>query len=148
MGELCTSKITLMKVGMVLRILDVGGARYVNDIHGNTVIQDKSTGFHVFELHGFRVGVTSSIFMGIALLICATYLALKLGLGRLLRCCCSGCREVEQQTQSQTLTQPQATAPAMQATMPIEATVPGMQVARRSSASNESPGTFTVKLVP
>ena len=140
MGELCTSKITLMKVGMLLLILDVGGARYVNDIHGNTVIQDKSTGFHVFELHGFSVGVTSSIFMGIALLICATYLALKLGLGRLLKCCCSGCRVGEQQTQVQT---PQAPVP--QATAPIEASMP-MQVARRSSA--ECPGTFTVKLVP
>ena len=142
MKELCTGKVTLMRMGMLLLVLDVGGARYLNDIHGNTVIQDKSTGFHVFELHGFSVGVTSSIFMGIALLICATYLALKLGLGRLLRCCCSGCREVEQQTQPQT--QPQATVP--QATAPIEASVPSMQVARRSSA--ECPGTFTVKLVP
>ena len=90
MEELCTGKVKLMRVEMLLLVLDVGGARYLNDIHGNTVIQDKSTGFHVFELHGFSVGVTSSIFMGIALLICATYLALKLGLGRLLRCCCSG----------------------------------------------------------
>ena len=120
------------RMGMWWAVMGIGGARYINDIHGNTIVQDQSTGFHVFELHGFSVGVTSSIFMGIALLICATYLALKLGLGRLLRCCCSGCREVEQQTQSQTLTQPQATAPAMQAMMPIEATVPGMQVARRS----------------
>ena len=84
MGKLCTSGITLMRMGMWWFIMDVGGARYVNDIHGNTVVQDKSTGFHVFELHGFSVGVTSSIFMGVALLICATYLALKLGLGRLL----------------------------------------------------------------
>ena len=104
-----------------------------------TVVRDKSTGFHVFELHGFSVGVTSSIFMGIALLICATYLALKLGLGRLLKCCCIGCRE-EQQTQVQT-----PPAPVPQATAPIEASMP-MQVARRSSA--ECPGTFTMKLVP
>ena len=133
------SGVVLVRVGMLWLILDVGGARYINDIHGNTVIQDKSTGFHVFELHGFSVGVTSSIFMGIALLICATYLALNLGLGRLLNCCCIGCRG-EQQTQVQT-----PPAPVPQATAPIEASMP-MQVARRSSA--ECPGTFTVKLVP
>ena len=122
-------------------VVGFGGVKYINDIHGNTVVQDKSTGFHVFELHGFSVGVTSSIFMGIALLICATYLALKLGLGRLLKCCCIGCRG-EQQTQVQA---PPAPAPVPQATGPIEASMP-MQVARRSSA--ECPGTFTVKLVP
>ena len=93
-------RVVLMRVGMLWLVLDVGGARYINDIHGNTVVQDKSSGFHVFELHGFSVGITSSIFMGIALLICATYLALKLGLGRLLQCCCIGCRG-EQPTQAQ-----------------------------------------------
>ena len=116
-------------------VMGLGGAKYINDIHGNTIVQDKSTGFHVFELHGFSVGVTSLIFMGVALLICATYLALKLGLGRLLQCCCSNCREVEQPIQPQTATQPQAT-------------VPSMQMSRRGSASSESPGTFIVKLVP
>ena len=135
-------RVVLMRVGMLWLILNVGGARYINDIHGNTVIQDKSSGFHVFELHGFSIGITSSVFMGIALLICATYLALKLGLGRLFQCCCMGCRG-DQPTQAQASpapsVMPQATAPA------IETSV-STQVARRSSA--ECPGTFTVKLVP
>ena len=51
---------------ILLAVLVHGDARYVNDIHGNTVVQDKSMGFHVFELHGFSIGVTSSVFMGIA----------------------------------------------------------------------------------
>ena len=75
--------------GILLVVLACGEAKYVNDIHGNTVVQDKSTGFHVFELHGFSVGVTWSVFMGIALLICATYLGFKLGLGRVVACCCN-----------------------------------------------------------
>ena len=73
--------------------------KYINDIHGNTVVQDRSTGFHVFELHGFSVGITSSIFVGAALTICATYLAFRLGLGRLLSmCCCSKCAQDRQQS--------------------------------------------------
>ena len=132
----------LVRVGMIWLVLGVGEARYLNDIHGNTVIQDKSSGFHVFELHGFSVGITSSIFIGIALLICATYLALKLGLGRLFQCCCMGCRG-DQPTQAQApptpSIMPQATAPAIETSM-------STQVARRSSA--ECPGTFTIKLVP
>ena len=75
-------RVVLMGVGMLWLVLDVGGARYINNIHGNTVVQDKSSGFHVFELHGFSVEITSSIFIGIALLICATYLALNSGLRR------------------------------------------------------------------
>ena len=34
-------------------------SKYINDIHGNTVVQDCSTGFHVFELHELSVGVAS-----------------------------------------------------------------------------------------
>ena len=136
------SGVVLMRAGMLWLVLGVGGARYLNDIHGNTVIQDKSSGFHVFELHGFSVGITSSIFIGIALLICATYLGLKLGLGRLFQCCCMGCRG-DQPTQAQASAtpsiMPQATAPAIETSM-------STQVARRSSA--ECPWTFTVKLVP
>ena len=78
--------------------------RYINDIHGNTVVQEKSTGFHVLELHGFTVGVTSSIFVGAALTICATYVAFRLGLGRLLSmCCCSKCAQDRQQSPNLTL---------------------------------------------
>ena len=72
---------------VIVNVLGVS-SKYINDIHGNTVVQDRSTGFHVFELHGFSMGVTSSIFVGTALIICATYLAFKLGLGKLLLCCC------------------------------------------------------------
>ena len=67
--------------GMLLVVLACGEAKYVSDIYGNTVVQDKSTGFHVFELPGYSVGETSSVLIGIALLICATYLCFKLGLG-------------------------------------------------------------------
>ena len=126
-----------MNIGIWWAIMGFGVAKYINDIHGNTVVQDKSTGFHVFELHGFSVGVTSSIFMGVALLICATYLAFKMGLGRVLQCCCGNCWEVE------SITQPQTTAQPIQA-VPM----PSMQMSRRDLASSESPGTFTVKLVP
>ena len=136
------ARAVLVGMGMAWLVLGVGEARYLNDIHGNTVIQDKSSGFHVFELHGFSMGITSSIFIGIALLICATYLALKLGLGRLFQCCCMGCRG-DQPTQAQAppapSVMPQATAPAIETSM-------STQVARRSSV--ECPGTFTVKLVP
>ena len=137
--------VRVVSVGMMTLwlVLDGCEAKYLNDIHGSTVIQDKSSGFHIFELHGFSVGITSSIFIGIALLICATYLGLKLGLGRLLRCCCMGCGGAPQ-TQSQAAAtpsiMPQPSAPAA-----IE-TGMSTTVARRSSA--DCPGTFTVKLVP
>ena len=110
--------IRVVSVGMVMFWLvleDCEAKRYLNDIHGNTVIQDKSSGFHIFELRGFSVGITSSVFIGIALLICATYLGLKLGLGRLFQCCCMGCRG-DQPTQAQASAthsiMPQASAPA------------------------------------
>ena len=35
--------------GMLLVVLACGEAKYVSDIYGNTVVQDKLTGFHVFE---------------------------------------------------------------------------------------------------
>ena len=54
-------------------------SKYINDVHGNTVVQDRLTGVHVYELHEFSVGITSSIFVGAALTICATYLAFRLG---------------------------------------------------------------------
>ena len=141
-GSSMMTRAVLVVMGMLWLVLGGGEARYLNDIHGNTVIQDKSSGFHIFELHGFSVGITSSVFIGIALLICATYLGLKLGLGRLFQCCCMGCRG-DQPTQAQASAtpsiMPQASAPAIETSM-------STQVARRSSA--ECPGTFTVKLVP
>ena len=137
--------IRVVSVGMVMLglILEGSEARYLNDIHGNTVIQDKSSGFHIFELHGFSVGITSSVFIGIALLICATYLGLKLGLGRLFQCCCPSCRGSQQaQTQSPASAIPSIIPPSA----PAIETGMSTQVVRRSSA--ECPGTFTVKLVP
>ena len=77
-----------------LIVVDVLGvtSEYINDIHGHTVVQDRSTGFHMFELHRFSVGFTSSIFIGAAMTLCATYLANKLRFRKLLTCCCK-CNE-------------------------------------------------------
>ena len=103
-GHLRISPIRIMPMSKLTlwSVLSCGVAKYINDIHGNTVVEDRSSGFHVFELHGYSVGVTSSVFMGVALLICATYLAFKLGLGRFLTCCCHNCNtETEMGTQSQ-----------------------------------------------
>ena len=49
---------------VIINVLGVS-SKYINDIHGNTVMQDRSTRFHVFELNGFSLGVTSSIFVGL-----------------------------------------------------------------------------------
>ena len=104
-----------MAILILWSVLAHGVAKYINDIHGNTVVQDRSSGFHVFELHGYLVGVTSSIFMGVALLICATYLAFKLGLGRFLACCCGNCK-----METETGTQPQTTAQPAQQAIPMQ----------------------------
>ena len=37
---------------------------YTNDVHGNTVQVDRSSGFHILELHGMTASVTSSLFIG------------------------------------------------------------------------------------
>ena len=74
-----TSRIMPISKLTLWSILVCGVSKYINDIHGNTVVEDRLLGFHVFELHGFSVGLTSTMFMGVALLICATYLAFKLG---------------------------------------------------------------------
>ena len=75
-------EIVVLELNMVL------GVKYHNDVRGNTVQVDKSTRFHVFELHEFSVGATSSVFIAAFLLLCATYVAMKLGLSKVLRCCC------------------------------------------------------------
>ena len=79
-------EIVVLELNMVL------GVKYHNDVRGNTVQVDKSTRFHVFELHEFSVGATSSVFIAAFLLLCATYVAMKLGLSKVLRCCCH-CQE-------------------------------------------------------
>ena len=62
--------------------------KYINDIHGNTIQVDKSTGFHVLELHGMTAGVTSSLLIGAMMLLCSAYFCYKVGLTKMLRCCC------------------------------------------------------------
>ena len=64
-------------------------SKYVNDIHGNTIQVDKSTGFHVLELHGMTAGVTSSLFVGALAILCAAYFCYKVGITKVLQCCCS-----------------------------------------------------------
>ena len=153
---------------VVLVIINVLGvsSKYINDIHGNTVVQDCSTGFHVFELHGFSVGVTSSIFVGAALTICATYLAFKLGLGKLLLCYChcQNCHEEQgQQAMAQHVTQ-QTSQPVQQQVVqqPVQAVPQTMQMVQQQvpvkqsqtttmqqmrSNSKGNLGLFTVKIV-
>ena len=69
--------------------LDLCMSRYINDVHGNSIQIDKSSGFHVLELHGYMAGVTSSIFVSGFLLICGAYVAFKLGCLKMLKCYCS-----------------------------------------------------------
>ena len=45
----------------VWAVLDCSVAKYIHDIHSNMLVEDRSSGFHVFELHGFWVGMTSNI---------------------------------------------------------------------------------------
>ena len=66
-----------------------GMSKYVNDIHGNTIQVDKSTGFHVLELHGMTAGVTSSLFIGALMILCSAYFCYKVGVTKMLRCCCA-----------------------------------------------------------
>ena len=133
-------------------------SKYINDIHGNTVVQDRSTGFHVFELQGFSMGVTSSIFVGAALTICATYLAFRLGLGRLLSMCCCKCAQGQDRQQSISnlplpAVQQQTVPSAPQAVQLVPQQIPVQQPqaamtsiqSRTNSEANLGP--FTVKIV-
>ena len=129
--------------GILLAVLAHGDARYVNDIHGNTVVQDKSTGFHVFELHGFSVSITSSVFMGIALLICATYLGFKLGLGRVLACCCN-CNSCTEDTSPAVMG---AVQPHQQAQQPVQVIPRQQPNVLEMEQDNKRPGAFTVHLL-
>ena len=132
--------------------------KYINDIHGNTVIQDRSTGFHVFELHGFSMGITSSIFVGAALTICATYLAFRLGLGRLLSMCCCKCAQGQDRQQSISnlqlpAVQQQTVPSAPQAVQLVPQQIPVQQAQATTTAiqsrtnSEGNLGPFTVKIV-
>ena len=58
---------------IVMQLVLPGMSKYINDIHGNTIQVDKSTGFHVLELHGMTAGVTSSLFVGVLAILCAAY---------------------------------------------------------------------------
>ena len=130
---------------ILLAVLVHGDAKYANDIHGNTVVQDKSTGFHVFELHGFSVGVTSSVFMGLALLICATYLGFKLGLGRVLACCCN-CNSCTEGSNPISLGTSQ---PHQQAQQPVQAMPRPQHSVQQFEMETDTkrPGAFMVQLV-
>ena len=145
-------------VALFINVLGVY-PKYINDIHGNTVVQERSTGFHVFELHGFSVGVTSSIFVGAALTICAMYVAFRLGLGHLINmCCCSKCSQDRQQSPDLTLPavqqQPVPSAPQAVQLIPAvqqaQATMTTAVQSRANSEGNLGPGNlgpFTVKIV-
>ena len=130
-------------------------SKFINDIHGYTVVQDISTGFHVFKLHGFSVGITSSIFVGAALTICATYLAFRLGLGRLLGMCCCKCTQGHEGQQAMTNLPPvqqQAVPSAPQAVQMIPQQIPIQQPQATTSLqsrtnSKANLGPFTVKIV-
>ena len=141
---------------VALVVVNVCGVypRYINDIHGNTVVQDKSTGFHVLELHGYSMGVTSSIFVGAALTICATYVAFRLGLGRVINmCCCSKCSQDRQQTSELTVPTVPSAPQAVQlipAVQQAQATISTAVQPRSNSEGNIGPGNlgpFTVKIV-
>ena len=74
-------------VVMVMGPLDLCTTKYINDIHGNSIQVDKSSGFHIFELHGYTAGFTSSLFISAFLLICGTYVAFKIGCLKMFSCC-------------------------------------------------------------
>ena len=128
--------------GILLVVLACCEAKYVNDIHGNTVVQDKLTGFHAIELHGFSVGVTSSVFMEIVLLICATYLGFKLGLGRVLACCCN-CNSCTEDTSQGVV----GAAQPNQMQQPVHVVPRQQTTVLEMEQDCKRPGAFTVQLV-
>ena len=62
-------------------------SKYMNNIHGNTIQVDKSTGIHVLELLGMTAGVTSSLLVGAMMLLCSAYFCYKIGMAKMLKCC-------------------------------------------------------------
>ena len=79
----------VVMVLFVMQLVLPGMSKYVNDIQGNTIQEDKSTRFHVLELHGMTAGVTSSLFVGALMILCAAYFCYKVGITKVLQCCCS-----------------------------------------------------------
>ena len=67
----------------------VSVTKYVNDIHGNTIQVDKSSGFHVLELLGMTAGVTSILFIGAMMLMCCAYYSYQIGIAKIFGCCCN-----------------------------------------------------------
>ena len=45
----------------------------MNDIHGNTVQEDRSSGLHLIENHEMSVGLTNSVFIEGLGLLCLAY---------------------------------------------------------------------------
>ena len=78
-----------MVVIMMWVLPRVSVTKYVNDIHGNTIQVDKSSGFNVLELHGMNAGVTSSMFVGAMMLLCSAYFCYKIGIAKIFGCCCA-----------------------------------------------------------
>ena len=118
----------------------VKGTKYQNDVHGNTVQVDKSSGFHILELHGFSVGVTSSIFMSAFLLICAAYVAVKLGLNKMFRCCCNNSDRMMENGMGQQMQMMQQQPQPIQRTtqvQPVQMASP-MQLQGRNSGEDQS----------
>ena len=134
-----------MWINVLMVILELGiivGVKYHNDVHGNMVQVDKSTDFHVFELHGFSVGVTSSIFISAFLLLCATYVAMKLGLSKVFRCCfhCpEGMVESGLGSQQMQMIQQQQPQPVqmLSPVQPVQMASP-MQIQSRNSSDHQS----------
>ena len=124
---------------IVLVIKMVEGTKYRNDVHGNTVQVDKSSGFHILELHGFSVGVTSSIFISAFLLICAAYVAVKLGINKMFRCCCNNSDRMVESGMAQQMQMMQQQQPIQRANQvqPVQMASP-MQLQSRNNGEDQS----------
>ena len=125
---------------IVMGVVDVvAGTRYQNDVHGNTVQVDKSSGFHILELHGFSVGVTSSIFISAFLLLCAAYVAVQLGISKMFCCCCNSERMVESGMEQQMQMMQQQPQPVQRSNpvQPVQMASP-MQLQSRNNGEDQS----------
>ena len=142
---------------VILELDIVVGVKYHKEVDRNAVQVDKSTGFQVFELHGFSVGVTSSIFIAAFLLLCSTYVAMRLGLSKVFRCCCH-CQErmVESGLGSQHMQMMQQQQPQhVQMSSPVQPVqmLSPMQTQSRNISDDQSnsldlPRVLTLKVTP
>ena len=138
MKTIWTKVITLM-----MGPLDWCIAKCINDIHGNSIQVDKSSGFHIFELHGYTAGVTSSLFISAFLLICGAYVAFKIGCMKMFACCNrhhgrSSRQYIESRSEG-SYGNPQNTAVMPSIQMLAPAPMP-------SKSSGEAPGTLDLPL--